>query len=125
MIVLDIDHFKFVNDEYGHVTGDQALIRLVTLLRTQLHHDEKIYRIGGEEFVIVPINHNKNDTFEFADRLRKFIEHSNLLDNVPVTVSIGVANYVPGEPTREWLKRADEALYAAKRNGRNCTQAAA
>lgn len=125
MIVLDIDHFKVVNDEYGHVVGDQALVRLVTLLRTQLHHDEKIYRIGGEEFVIAPINHSLHDAFDFADRLRKFIEHSNLLDNAPVTVSIGVASYRAGEYPREWFKRADQALYSAKRNGRNCTEQAA
>jgi len=125
MIVLDIDHFKEVNDEYGHVNGDKALIRLVKLLRTQLHHDEKVYRIGGEEFVIAPVNHKLQDAYDFADRMRKFIEHSNLLDNVPVTISIGVASYEHGQPARNWVKRADDALYSAKRNGRNCTEMAA
>lgn len=124
LILMDIDHFKKINDKHGHLAGDDTLVHMATLIQTQLHSDEKLYRIGGEEFVIAPIKMDLNSTFQFADRIRKIIEHSNMNEKMGVTVSIGVATCKRAEPAREWVKRADQALYQAKNNGRNQTQKA-
>lgn len=124
LIMIDIDHFKMVNDKHGHLAGDDTLVRMVTLIQTQLHSEEKLYRIGGEEYVIAPIKMDLDSTFDFADRLRKIIEHSNMNEIMGVTVSIGVATCERSEPAREWVKRADQALYSAKNSGRNQTQKA-
>lgn len=124
LIILDVDHFKQINDQHGHMAGDDALVRLVTLIQTQLHSDEKIYRIGGEEYVIAPLNLDLSNTFDFADRLRKIIQHSNVNEKLGLTVSLGVSSLKENEPSREWLRRADQALYDAKRNGRNQTKKA-
>ncbi len=124
LIIFDLDHFKRVNDQHGHVAGDKALAKIVTLVHTQLHHDEKLYRIGGEEFVIAPLNLDLAAAFDFAERLRKIIEHSSVNDELGLTVSLGVADYQNAEAARDWLHRADEALYEAKRAGRNqCAKA--
>lgn len=124
IILLDVDHFKKINDEHGHLAGDDALIRLISLIQTQIHADENIYRIGGEEYVISPLDLDLSTTFEFAERLRKIIEHSNVNEKLGLTVSIGVAELRDNEPAREWVRRADQALYEAKQNGRNQTRSA-
>ncbi len=123
MIMLDIDHFKTVNDKHGHLAGDETLVRLVTLVKTQLHHDEKIFRVGGEEYVIAPLNMNLSTCVDFADRLRKIIEHSNISEKLGITISLGVAQYSKTETGRDWVKRADTALSEAKSLGRNQTKA--
>lgn len=125
LIMLDIDHFKNINDQHGHLVGDNVLAQLVVLLKTQLHHDEKLYRIGGEEFVIAPINMNIEECFSFADRLRKIIEHSSINEQVGITVSAGVSEINVNETPKSWLGRADTALYEAKVAGRNLTRQAA
>ncbi len=124
LIMIDVDHFKKVNDVHGHLAGDNTLRRLVTLIQTQLHSDELIYRIGGEEYAIAPIRLNLKNTFDFAERLRKIIEHSNIHEDDGITVSLGIAALRGREPAREWVSRADHALYDAKRRGRNQSQMA-
>lgn len=121
LIMLDIDHFKLLNDEHGHLTGDEVLVKLVTLIQTQLHTEERIFRIGGEEFAIAPLKMNIDNTCDFANRLRKIIQHSNLNEKLGVTVSIGVASLRENETASEWVRRADQAMYSAKRDGRNKT----
>lgn len=121
LIMLDVDHFKNLNDRHGHLTGDDVLVRLVALLQTQLHSDEKVYRVGGEEYIIAPINLSLENTYEFADRLRKIVENSKLNEQLGVTISVGVATLELNEPSRTWVARADQALYEAKNKGRNQT----
>ena len=124
LVVLDIDYFKSINDSHGHLVGDEVLIRLVTLMRTQLHHDERIFRIGGEEYALAPMLLPLSDTFEFAERLRKVIEHSNINESLGITVSLGISQYESGETGKQWFSRADAALYEAKKKGRNRTESA-
>jgi len=121
IMLLDIDDFKAVNDEHGHLTGDEVLSRMVTLVQTQLHTEEKIYRIGGDEFAIAPLKMSLENTCAFANRIGKIIQHSNLNENLGVTVSIGVATLKPDETANDWAQRADHAMYSAKRDGKNKT----
>ena len=124
MILLDIDYFKRVNDTYGHVKGDEVLTKLASLIKIELHDDEQLYRIGGEEYVIFPLKKSESETEAFAEKVRDSVEKSILNDEVGLTISCGVASYHQNESATDWLARADAALYAAKRSGRNRTASA-
>lgn len=119
MLMVDLDHFKKINDELGHGVGDRALIKLVGLVRQRIRETDSIYRVGGEEFLIIA----ENATAEIADTLgedlRVLIESAKLVDGRAVTISVGIAELIPGEDFEDWLRRADNALYAAKNGGRN------
>ncbi len=121
--ILDIDHFKKVNDEYGHTTGDEVLRRVAARLREQIRHPDTIGRYGGEEFLIVLPNSEMKAAEEQASRLCQRIRTLQVESNshvLSVTVSIGVAQYKVGEENWEQLlNRADTALYQAKNNGRD------
>lgn len=121
LAILDLDHFKTVNDTYGHAIGDQILKKLVTVITTRTRKYDRLYRFGGEEFVLlIPgINHQEQHTF--INNLRTTIKKElKTPDGKEVTVSFGVAASMPGTTVDSWLKRADSALYQAKANGRDC-----
>jgi diguanylate cyclase (GGDEF)-like protein len=127
MLMLDIDHFKSVNDRYGHDVGDQIIIAVAGVCGTQTRDSDVLARIGGEEFAILLPETNLKDAHVVAERLRAAVAAHPLASNagpVPVTVSIGsaCADSKALDPTA-LIKRADEALYAAKRSGRNCVAA--
>ncbi|HEY6797127.1 MAG TPA: GGDEF domain-containing protein [Kineosporiaceae bacterium] len=123
VLVLDVDHFKQVNDTFGHAAGDQLLARLADVLRANLRPGDVAVRLGGEEFAVLsPIE--PGQAFRVAERLRRALE----TELKPVTVSIGVVETVPGPVTAPadaaealWrsAERADGGLYEAKRSGRN------
>ncbi|MHA0856552.1 GGDEF domain-containing protein [Paenibacillus sp. CMAA1364] len=118
---LDIDHFKKINDNYGHIFGDRVLQRVSKLITDHARHDDIIARYGGEEFVIIFPNCNSNDAVATVERIRKVIENEVFQQNeqtVNITLSAGIA-YTPNTNPRLLLKAADEALYKAKNNGRN------
>lgn len=121
--VLDIDHFKNINDTYGHTTGDEALRSVSARLREQIRHPDTIGRYGGEEFLIVLPNSEIKAAGEQAERLCQTIRKLRVEANdhsFKVTISIGVAQYRIGEENWEqFLHRADEALYQAKDDGRD------
>src|SRR5437868_9108355 len=125
VMMFDIDHFKQVNDRYGHPAGDDVLRELAKRAQRNVRSVDLVGRLGGEEFVVVMPETNLSGAKVVADRLRLAGCEApfNLAANgelVPVTISIGVAITAPGEDTLEGLlKRADEALYAAKNGGRN------
>lgn len=122
LLLLDIDHFKQVNDTYGHAVGDLVLKTVAGELFRQLRRGETVGRLGGEEFGILLQDTGKHPAFETAERLRRHLE-SLPIDHQPafrVTASFGVSNLDPQiSSVDEWLARADEALYEAKRTGRN------
>ena len=121
LLVLDIDHFKQVNDELGHASGDLVLAEIVANIRTNLRPGDLLGRWGGEEFMIIAHNTDLNQAKEFAERIRRAIEEHHFIEGYRLTLSIGVTQYKPGEPSDQVFKRADNALYDAKQNGRNRT----
>ncbi|WP_374013418.1 GGDEF domain-containing protein [Pseudoxanthomonas koreensis] len=121
LLVLDIDHFKHVNDSCGHDVGDRVLRELAELLRGQLRSTDWLVRWGGEEFVVLLPSVRTGHVATLAENLRKAVEAHAFESGVPapVTVSVGVALQGPGEDFEALFKRADEALYEAKHQGRN------
>ncbi|WP_027851441.1 sensor domain-containing diguanylate cyclase [Marinospirillum insulare] len=125
VMMLDIDHFKAINDQHGHKTGDLVLIQVANLFNTLSREQDLIARFGGEEFVILLPSADSNAAKECAERIRQGIEaHSIVIDektNLKITISIGVAemNIANQESIESTINRADEALYLAKAQGRN------
>jgi len=125
LIALDIDHFKLVNDTYGHQAGDDVLKTFAKRISKNVRGKDLAYRFGGEEFVVAMPDTDKELAFVVADRMRREVAASAFVTSdakyeIAVTVSAGVASISGEDDTLEaLLKRADEALYEAKRNGRN------
>jgi diguanylate cyclase (GGDEF)-like protein len=119
MVLLDIDHFKAVNDTYGHEAGDAVLVELAGRLAGGLRQVDRLARFGGEEFVVVAPGIDLTAAVELAERLRQAVAGKDFIAAGRVTASFGVAGYASGEPPAAMLKRADEALYRAKNGGRN------
>lgn len=127
VLMIDVDHFKRINDEYGHETGDQVLQQIAMHLLNNARAGDFVFRYGGEEFLIVLAEVDQAVAMRVAEKLRKRIEEAEILlandRRVNVTVSIGIAAS-DGHPDYERIvERADAALYQAKRNGRNRVQA--
>ncbi|MDF1630643.1 MAG: GGDEF domain-containing protein [Alcanivoracaceae bacterium] len=119
---LDLDHFKPINDTYGHGVGDQVLRRFARLVHDSLREADYTGRLGGEEFVLVLSQTGLEEAWQVAERLRVSLEKQLFTDLHPdlrVTVSIGVSEYRMGEQIDEALNRADGCLYKAKESGRN------
>ena len=121
VLLLDIDHFKLVNDTHGHGAGDDTLRAFAQRVREHLRQGDTCARYGGEEFVVVLPGTTLPAALEVAERLRQGVAEASLM-SVPLvraTVSIGAAQHLPGESAEQLLARADTAVYAAKRGGRN------
>ncbi|MCE8034511.1 GGDEF domain-containing protein [Billgrantia tianxiuensis] len=123
LLMLDLDHFKRINDSYGHSVGDGVLCQFAELLVRQTRRHDCVARYGGEEFVIILVGSGPARALEVAERIRFAVEKTEFRGHddepIPVTTSIGVTRLEQDEPPREALRRADEALYRAKREGRN------
>jgi diguanylate cyclase (GGDEF)-like protein len=122
ILILDADHFKDVNDGYGHLQGDEVLKAIAARLGTTLRSSDRVFRFGGEEFVAVCPGTDHEEGLLLAERLRWTIATSvKTPDDRPVTVSIGVATAdEDGVDFTAVLTAADGRLYAAKKSGRNC-----
>lgn len=122
-IMVDIDHFKNINDTYGHGNGDLVLMELAKIMIEKVGKLGIIGRVGGEEFSVVLLKCSKNRAIELANDLRKEVEaHEIILDNnsTKITISIGIANYPEtGKNLNQLIETADAALYDAKYSGRN------
>ncbi|WP_394778499.1 GGDEF domain-containing protein [Undibacterium sp.] len=121
LAVLDIDHFKRVNDQFGHLYGDEVLILIANLLRSSFRPSDRLFRFGGEEFVILLRSTTQEDAQHIFDRFRVNVEQHHFPQVGKVTVSVGFARIDPFEPAVAIMGRADQALYFAKSNGRNRT----
>ncbi len=123
VVMFDIDHFKAINDTYGHQAGDEVLKRVVHDAGDELRRADTLGRFGGEEFVIVLPDTSAPIAMMVAERVRTAIEAGGV--NPSVTISVGVAELASGETSDAILRRADQALYVAKRAGRNALRLAA
>jgi len=119
IILFDIDHFKEVNDKYGHNVGDQVLIQLASLIKSQLRNQDTFARWGGEEFIILSESATQDDSHVLANRLRKTIEDFPFASVEHLTCSFGLSQCENNDTATSLLKRADDALYKAKESGRN------
>ncbi|WP_305907730.1 sensor domain-containing diguanylate cyclase [Methylomarinum sp. Ch1-1] len=129
LLIMDIDHFKSINDNYGHIFGDQVLIDIANLLKTQVRHADVLVRFGGEEFVIIFTNTSCANGIMFAERIRKEVNQlfwQKKDDSIRVTMSIGLychdndcCQSMPRANIDQIIHYADMALYAAKKRGRN------
>lgn len=119
IVLLDIDHFKKVNDIYGHSTGDEILVHLSNIVTKSIRNTDLFARWGGEEFVILLHQTTLEDTTQVVENLRKNIENTTFVKDIKITCSFGITQ-IKAEDTKESLfERADEALYEAKKTGRN------
>jgi len=121
VIMVDIDHFKQLNDEFGHLVGDEVLRQVSAILTQQLRKSDVLSRFGGEDFAIITPETALDSALAVADKLRRVVESWHFPGVArPVTISAGVAEFPAQGGTRdELVKSADEALYAAKQTGRN------
>ena len=125
ILLCDLDHFKSINDNYGHPCGDQVLIETATRMKNCLRSNDIAARWGGEEFMIILPETNQDAAFLVAEKLRKRLCEEEVYcskDSLSVSMSIGMLQITTGYNLEDILNNVDDALYAAKRNGRNCTQ---
>ena len=119
MLIFDIDNFKRLNDQYGHDMGDRVLKDLVERIKEVVRDVDILSRWGGEEFTILMAQTGREGALRMAERCRRIVADS-LFDEVgPVTISLGVTCYRPDDNERMFFKRADDALYQAKAEGKN------
>lgn len=121
-IVVDIDFFKKVNDTYGHLQADKILLKLSQLLQRKVRKYDVVARFGGEEFFIMLPNTKVAKAEEIAERLRKGVLSDSYLKKYKITISLGVTEYKQKDTLEKMSKRADTALYQAKKSGRNCVK---
>lgn len=120
VLIFDIDYFKQVNDNYGHDVGDKVLIKVAQIADANIRQTDHIFRYGGEEFVVLLPHTNKKSGIEIAEKIRKAIEaRVDTVKPQTITVSIGITEVIMKDSIEDVFKRADEALYQAKANGRN------
>jgi diguanylate cyclase (GGDEF)-like protein len=119
LLLLDLDLFKRVNDQHGHAVGDQVLVEVTQVLRSNTRALDALFRYGGEEFVIVPLKVDLAAALIVAEKLRLLVAQHKYVNDLKITISIGVAQYRVGETAEAWIARADAALYKAKDAGRN------
>jgi diguanylate cyclase len=119
LILIDLDKFKSINDQHGHVIGDKILIHFVQIINQRLRNTDKVYRFGGEEFLIIADDTDADSVSILAEQLREAVDIAIFPAQLHVTISLGLAQYHDGETSSEWLGRADKAMYRAKAGGRN------
>jgi diguanylate cyclase (GGDEF)-like protein/PAS domain S-box-containing protein len=119
MIMFDVDHFKQINDDYGHQAGDSVLVSVADVVREELRSPDRLGRWGGEEFLVIAPNTGHHRAVVLAERLRTRIADTCFDHGARVTCSFGVCEYVDDEDADAFIRRADDLMYLAKRRGRN------
>ncbi len=119
VIMIDIDHFKQINDTYGHAKGDEVLAKVAQIIRKQIRESDLAFRYGGEEFLVALPGISLDEAVKIAERIREAIKNTNFGIRRKVTVSCGITEYRAGDTLKEFVKRADKALYTAKNRGRD------
>lgn len=120
LLMIDIDHFKQINDRYGHQVGDEVLRSVCTLIGESVRSTDELFRVGGEEFCLLANIEMDQYAGPLAEKLRDVVASHSFPVVGKVTVSIGIADFRVGDTQESIYARADNAMYEAKRNGRNC-----
>jgi diguanylate cyclase (GGDEF)-like protein len=121
-ILIDIEHFKTVNDRYGHLAGDAVIAEVGRVIRRSVRNSDLVFRWGGEEYLVIAKNRLANEGQALAEKIRSAVSAAPLGqqgEDVSATISAGVAMYEPEKPIDDWIARADRALYISKDQGRN------
>ncbi len=121
VLMIDVDHFKVINDQFGHATGDKVLVQLAKVISESTPHNTPISRWGGEEFLVFLHHCDEFEATAVADNLLTTIADTTIDEQlaIQITVSMGISQSQPGYSITDWINRADEALYLSKKNGRN------
>lgn len=119
MLIIDIDKFKYINDTFGHAAGDIVLKRMGHYLKTRFRPTDAIFRVGGEEFIVILYDTNLQQAEAIANTLVDKVQSLSLYESHQVTISVGIACLQDQETTELWMNRADKKLYQAKQEGRN------
>lgn len=119
ILMLDLDHFKQVNDKFGHEAGDEVLKGVAKIMKNDLRKTDMLFRFGGEEFLVLLRGANLQVATGLAEKIRNKVEKSELLVNYEITVSLGVSELSSVQTWKEWVNDCDKNLYCAKRKGRN------
>jgi len=125
VVMMDLDHFKSINDVHGHLAGDQVLAAVASYIMAQSRPYDRLFRYGGEEFIISMPHTNSKSGLDIVERLREGIAASSIHyegKEIRITASFGLTLLEPDVSVEQAIKRADSALYAAKSSGRNCTR---
>ena len=125
VIAIDLDHFKLINDNYGHHVGDNVLVRVSEILLENVRNNDECYRIGGDEFIVILKTESQSDIIKLADRIRDKIAYDPQLRNMikgGISASLGLVDLSTGQSIEEAIISADEMLYQAKNQGRNLVQ---
>lgn len=119
IVMIDIDNFKYINDRFGHLAGDQAIKRVANLLLENSRKTDIVCRYGGEEFLMILTNTTLNETVLLTHRIKDTIEKTNIENEIQITVSGGICEFQDEKTGEELIKKADTRLYLAKNNGKN------
>ncbi|MEX2444978.1 MAG: GGDEF domain-containing protein [Alkalispirochaeta sp.] len=119
LIILDLDQFKQINDRFGHAVGDEVLLRLAELIKRSTRTEDRAFRYGGDEFVILLTDTDRAGMAQFGEKLVKRIAQDIGIKGVTITASMGAALLLPDDTQETWNQRADRCLYSAKDGGRN------
>lgn len=120
LLMIDIDHFKDINDRFGHQVGDEVLRILCNLIDSTIRSTDQLFRVGGEEFCLIAAVQDGEQSGALAEKVRQVVESNTFPEVGKVTISIGIAHFKEGDTQHNIYSRADEALYQAKHRGRNC-----
>ena len=119
MALIDIDDFKVVNDTYGHDVGDKVLVRVCEVIRNNIRNTDLLFRIGGEEFVILYPKTLINEAFLSVEQIRNLIKKENIIENHQITISTGLTQINKNDNEDSIFKRVDDLMYISKKNGKN------
>ena len=122
LIMIDVDHFKHINDRFGHAVGDAVLVELAGIVQRGIRPTDLLGRWGGEEFVVILSFSGLGEAVAIAERIRQSVEEHCFPDGLRVTTSLGLSTCFPTDTWQSWMSRADRALYRAKHYGRNLVQ---
>ena len=119
VLLMDIDYFKSINDTYGHDIGDKVLIEVCKIIKNNIRNTDMLFRIGGEEFIVLYPKTYLEDTILLLEKIKEKIKQTEIIKNHPITISIGVTKIQKSDTEQSLFKRVDELMYKSKNGGKD------